>query len=129
MCSSDLILDVNTPERMELLVRSGIGVWPVGDDYVLTKVSRHPQRSGHYNWEARIFQQKDPYSFTYSPTVVEVSTHPLEDVLRELRSRFQLLSSFELGETTPADDYGRMYIVCRRVPGIVQYKKLSILKD
>src|SRR5581483_6571520 len=108
------IFDLNTEERLELLAKRGIGVWPADNDYVLVKVGKHPERKRHYNWEVRIFIQKDPYSFTYHPLAIEVSTYPLEKILGALGRRFSLADIVEIRETNDPADYGRMYIICRR---------------
>jgi SAM-dependent methyltransferase len=109
------IFDINTRAHMDVLTRYGIGVHGAGEHYVLTKVSKHPENDTRYIWEVRIFARKDPYSFTYRPTTIEINTYPEEEIVRALRPDFKPLDIFSLPRTISPEDSNRTYFVYQKV--------------
>lgn len=107
------IFDINTVEKMDSYARSGIGTAQVGQDYLMTQVTKDTMTPNFYHWDVKIFSKQRGNRFALHHEAIKVSAFPLEQVEQVLINNFTILKFFILDRSEKVDDIGRAYYVCK----------------
>ncbi len=105
------IFDINSPERMETLVKNGRHIARHGDVFVATQITKTTKEPERYRWEVGIGKKRRFGPRIWHRTSLEVSAFPVERISRELEKNFQKAELFTLDHAHNAFDNNRSYSV------------------
>lgn len=105
------IFDINTVEKMDMYARSGIGTTQIGQDYLMTQVTKDSSKPNFYSWHVKIFSKQKRNNFLLHHELIKVSAFPLDQVEQALTNSFTILGSFILDKAEKDEDIGRAYYV------------------
>jgi trans-aconitate methyltransferase len=105
------IFDINTVEKMDRYAHAGIGTTQIGQDYLMTQVTKDTAKSNVYSWDVKIFSKQKRNNFLLHHESIKVSAFPLDQVEEALINSFTLVDSFILDKAEKDEDIGRAYYV------------------
>lgn len=104
------IFDVNSPERLDAI--RGLGVSQVGQDYVITKVSRLDTEV--YEWDVRVLRQQQAGSFEQTIETLPISAYPIDKISAALNSDFVVKEVRTQPNVGDFNEDGRTYFICQK---------------
>ncbi len=108
------IFDINPIKKMNELAKWGLGTTQIGEDFVITQVTKDARKMELYHWDVKIFLKQRGNRFVLEHESIKVSAFPLDQVMRMLVQTFDVIDSFVLENAEKTDDVGRAYYVCSK---------------